>query len=89
MQKNLAKAQEELKASSVTGVASGEMVKVTMTGTFDVTAITIKPDVVDAADVDTLQDVVMVAINDAVKKVRDMTEAKISAATGGLKLPGM
>lgn len=89
MQANLKKAQEELKASTVTGTAAGGAVSVVMSGTFDVQELTIKKDVVDADDVETLQDVVMVAVNDAVKKVRDLTEKKIGAATGGLKLPGM
>lgn len=89
MQKNLARAQEELKAATVTGSAAGGAVEVVMSGTFDVKALIISKKVVDADDVDTLQDVVTVAVNDAVKKVRDMTEAKIGAVTGGLKLPGM
>ncbi|MFZ2586786.1 MAG: YbaB/EbfC family nucleoid-associated protein [Alphaproteobacteria bacterium] len=89
MQKKLQQAQEELKTTTVTGVAAGGAVEVVMSGTFDVTKLTIKPSVVDADDVDTLQDVVMVAVNDAVRKVRDVTESKMKAATGGLKLPGM
>ena len=89
MQKKLKIAQEELKVAMVTGVAAGGAVEVVMTGTFDVTKLTIKPSVVDADDVDTLQDVVMVAVNDAVRKVRDVTESKMNAVTGGLKLPGM
>lgn len=89
MQKKLKIAQEELKVATVTGVAAGGAVEVVMTGTFDVSKLTIKPSVVDADDVDTLQDVVMVAVNDAVRKVRDLTESKMNAVTGGLKLPGM
>lgn len=89
MQKNLQKAQDELKTTTVTGTAAGGAVEVTMSGQFDVTALKIKPEVVDADDVDTLQDVVMVAVNDAVRKVRDVTEAKMKSATDGLKLPGM
>lgn len=89
MQKNLKKAQDELAASEVTGQAAGGKVQVVMSGTFDVKSVTIAPAVVDADDVDTLQDVVLVAVNDAVKKVRDLTESKMNAVTGGMKLPGM
>lgn len=89
MQKNLKKAQEDLAASEVTGTAAGGKVRVVMSGTFDVKNVKIDASVVDEDDVDTLQDVVMVAVNDAVKQVRDLTESTMKAATGGLSLPGM
>lgn len=89
MQAGLQKAQEELKTLKVTGIASGGLVEVDMSGTFDVLAVRISPKAIDADDVGTTEDLTMVAFNDAAAKVRKTTEEKIGAVTGGLKLPGM
>ncbi|MCP5405165.1 MAG: YbaB/EbfC family nucleoid-associated protein [Pseudomonadaceae bacterium] len=89
VQKNLKLAQEKLNASELEGRAAGGKVTVVMGGNFSVKSVKIDPALVDADDVETLQDVLTVAVNDAVNKVRDLTETTMSAATGGLKLPGM
>ena len=65
------------------------MVTVVATGSQDIASITIDKTVVDPADVDMLQDLVLAAVNDALKKSRDMQQAEMGALTGGLKIPGL
>ena len=89
MQANMAKAQEELAAATVEGSAGGGAVVVVLTGTQDVRSIKIQKDAVDPDDVETLQDLVLAAFTDALKKSRDLAAQRLGGVTGGLKLPGM
>ena len=69
--------------------AGGGMVKVAMNGKGVVTMIKINPDAVDKDDVEALEDLLMAAINSAVKKKDDATQESISGITGGMKIPGL
>jgi DNA-binding YbaB/EbfC family protein len=89
MQANMAKAQEELAAATVEGSAGGGAVVVVLSGTQDVKSIKIQKDAVDPEDVETLQDLVLAAITDALKKSRDLAAQRLGGVTGGLKIPGM
>jgi nucleoid-associated protein EbfC len=89
MQRDMARVQEELAAASVTGSAGGGAVTVTATGRQEVTAIVIDPAVVDPDDREMLQDLVVAAVNDALRASRELAESKMAAVTGGLRLPGM
>jgi len=89
MQANMAKAQEELAAATVEGTAGGGAVVVVLSGTQDVRSIKIQKDAVDPEDVETLQDLVLAAFTDALKKSRDLAAQRLGGVTGGLKLPGM
>jgi DNA-binding YbaB/EbfC family protein len=89
MQANMAKAQEELAAATVEGTAGGGAVVVVLTGTQDVKSIKIQKDAVDPEDVETLQDLVLAAFTDALKKSRELAAQRLGGVTGGLKLPGM
>jgi DNA-binding YbaB/EbfC family protein len=89
MQANMAKAQEELAAATVEGTAGGGAVVVVLTGTQDVKSLKIHKDAVDPADVETLQDLVLAAFTDALKKSRELAAQRLGSVTGGLKLPGM
>ena len=89
MQANMAKAQEELAAATVEGTAGGGAVVVVLTGTQDVRSVKIQKDAVDPDDVDTLQDLVLAAFADALKKSRELAAQRLGGVTGGLKLPGM
>jgi nucleoid-associated protein EbfC len=89
MQANMAKAQEELAAATVEGTAGGGAVVVVLTGTQDVKSIKIQKDAVDPTDVETLQDLVMAAFTDALKKSRELAAQRLGGVTGGLKIPGM
>ncbi len=92
MQANMAKAQEELGNETVQGTAGGGAVVVVMNGHQEVESITIDPEFVDPEDVETLQDAVVAAFNDAQRKAQEVMQQKMGAATGGLGglgLPGM
>ena len=88
MQNEMAKAQEELANTIVTGVAAGELVKIEMTADNRVKSVKIARDAVDPDDVETLEDLILVAMNDAVQKAQAASEKRMGAVTGGLKIPG-
>lgn len=88
MQKQMAKIQEELGNELVEGSA-GSYITVTMNGHRDITAIRIAPEVVDPEDIETLQDLLLTAINDASKKASDLAEKRLGPLTGGMKMPGL
>jgi len=89
MQANMAKAQEELAAATVEGTAGGGAVVVVLTGTQDIKSVKIQKDAVDPNDVETLQDLVLAAFGDALKKSRELAAQRLGGVTGGLKIPGM
>jgi DNA-binding YbaB/EbfC family protein len=89
MQANMAKAQEELAAATVEGTAGGGAVVVMLTGTQDIKSVKIQKDAVDPEDVETLQDLVVAAFTDALKKSRELAAQRLGGVTGGLKIPGM
>lgn len=89
MQEKIAKLQQELGGRMVEGSSGGGMVRVTATGRQEVLSVVIDPAVVDADDVDMLQDLVLAAVNDALARSREMVEKEMASITGGLKLPGM
>ena len=89
MQQEMARVQEELETVTVDGSAGGGVVKATVTGKQELVSVTIDPSVVDPDDVDMLQDLVIAAVNDALRASRELAEQKMSAVTGGLRLPGM
>jgi DNA-binding YbaB/EbfC family protein len=89
MQANMAKAQEELAAATVEGTAGGGAVVVVLSGTQDIKSVKIQKDAVDPNDVETLQDLVLAAFGDALKKSRELAAQRLGGVTGGLKLPGM
>jgi len=88
MQANMEKAQTELGELTVTGSAGGGAVTVVMTGTQETREIKISKDAVDPADVETLQDLVLAAVNDALARSKELAAQKLGGVTGGLKLPG-
>ena len=83
------KAQSDLKAQSFEAEAGGGMVKVAMNGKGVITMIKINPDAVDKDDVEALEDLVMAAVNSAVKKKDDAAQSSLSDITGGMKIPGL
>ena len=89
MQQEMARVQSELDAAKVDGSAGGGVVTATVTGKGEVVTVTIDPSAVDPADVDMLQDLVVAAVNDALRASRELAEQKMAAVTGGLKIPGM
>jgi DNA-binding YbaB/EbfC family protein len=89
MQQEMLRVQGELEATTVDGSSGGGVVSATVTGKQELVSITIDPTVVDASDVEMLQDLVVAAVNDALRASRDLAEEKMAAVTGGLKIPGM
>ena len=89
MQEQLAAAQESLKEVSVDASAGGGMVKVTANGDMQLTSLTIDPEAVDPDDVDMLQDMILAAVNEALRGVNEAANKQMSAVTSGLNIPGM
>jgi nucleoid-associated protein EbfC len=84
MQQQLVEAQQRVAAQSVEGQAGGGVVRITMTGGFEFTDVTIDPTAVDPADVEMLQDLVLAAIRDAVGKVNQLNQEAMQTMGGGL-----
>ena len=89
MQSRMAKIQEELAQKTVDGSAGGGMVQVTVNGQLALTAVKIDPSVINSEEKEMLEDLVMAAINDGMRKARDMASSEMSKITGGLKIPGL
>ncbi len=89
LQAKMARVQQELETATVQGTAGGGVVKVTVTGHQKVQKVEIAPDVVEARDVEMLQDLVMAAVNDALEKSQQLAQSRLGAITGGLKIPGL
>ena len=89
MQKKMAELQAGLKDLVVEGSAGGGMVKVTVNGSREVVAVKIDPEVVDPKDVGMLEDLVLLAANQGLKKSQDMIKEEMSRIAGGVDLPGI
>ena len=86
---DLARIQSELETARVEGSAGGGVVRVTVTGKQELVSLTIDPGAVDPDDVELLQDLVVAAVNDALRASRQLAESKLGRLTGGLGLPGL
>ena len=89
MQKELNKAQEEIATMSFEATAGGGMVTAVASGDMAITALTIDPDAVDPEDVEMLQDMVVAAVNEALRGVSELSNQRMSAVTGGMNIPGL
>ncbi|MCY8495791.1 YbaB/EbfC family nucleoid-associated protein [Bacillus inaquosorum] len=89
MQKDMAKAQEELAEKVVEGAAGGGMVTVKANGQKEILDVIIKEEVVDPEDIDMLQDLVLAATNEALKKVDEITNETMGQFTKGMNMPGL
>src|SRR5579875_1337628 len=88
MQKKMAEAQEQLGEQRIEGTAGGGMVSVIVSGHKEVLEVNIKEEVVDPEDIEMLQDLVLAATNDALKKADELTNQKMGQFTKGINLPG-
>jgi len=88
MQKQMEKVQDELKDMKFEASAGGGAVKVTVNGEQDVLEIKINKDVADPEDIEMLEDMILVAVNDAIKQSKDEAKNKLAGVTGGLNIPG-
>jgi DNA-binding YbaB/EbfC family protein len=88
MQKEMEKAQAELALLTAEASTGGGMVKVIAKGDSEIVSISIDPAAVDPEDVEMLEDMVLAAVNDALRSVNELANLKMSAITGGLGIPG-
>lgn len=89
MQAEMAKAQEELGGRTVEAAAGGGAVRVTVSGHLELKSIRIDPAAIDPNDPAMLEDLVLAAVNEGLKKAQEMAAQTMSRLTGGLKLPGL
>jgi DNA-binding YbaB/EbfC family protein len=83
------KTQQELATKTVEATAGGGMVKVIANGGQKIESIELEKEVVDPEDIEMLQDLILAAVNDALKKSQDMVASEMNKLTGGLNIPGL
>lgn len=89
MQERMEAVQAEVEQKTVEATAGGGVITVIANGKKEIESIKIKPEAVDPDDVETLEDLIMVAVNDAIKKADDMMAEGMSEITGGINIPGL
>jgi len=89
MQARMAKIQDELASKTVQGSAGGGMVQVTVNGQLNITRVQIESSVINPAEKDMLEDLILAAVNDGMRKARELASAEMSKLTGGMKIPGL
>jgi len=89
MQKKMVEMQEELNEKELETSAGGGAVTIKINGKKEILAIDIKPEVVDPDDVEMLQDLIMAAVNEAIRSAEEMTSKEMSKVTGNVSLPGL
>ncbi|MBD0315270.1 MAG: YbaB/EbfC family nucleoid-associated protein [Nitrospiraceae bacterium] len=89
MQEQMAKIQEQAATKTSSGTAGGGIVTVTANGAMQIVSVAIDPEVVKGGDVEMVQDLVVAATNDALRKAKELMEGEMKALTGGMKLPGL
>lgn len=89
MQEDMAALQEDLDAREYEVNAGGGVVSVKISGKLEVRSIDIKPEIVDPDDIETLSDVLVAAMNEAIKKVNDTNSEEMSKITGAISMPGL
>ena len=89
MQEDMAVLQEDLDAREYEINAGGGVVTVKITGKLEIKSIEIQPDIVDPDDIETLSDVLVAAVNEAIKKVNDTNSEEMGKITGSISMPGL
>ena len=89
MQADMAKLQEEMSSKTVETSSGGGMITVVANGKQEVLSIKINPEAVDPEDVEMLQDMVLAAVNEALRQAQDMVAKEMSKITGGMNIPGL
>ena len=89
LQAKLEKAQQELGKTTVEASSGGGAVTVVITGQQRIESVKISPEVVDADDIEMLEDLVLSAVNEAIRKSQELAASRLGALTGGLKIPGL
>lgn len=89
MQRQMEEMQQELEEKEMEATAGGGAVSVKVNGKKQITSIQIKPEVVDPDDVEMLQDLIMVAANEALRQIEELSQNEMGKLTGGLSIPGL
>jgi len=89
MQSRIARMQQELEGKEVEATAGGGMVTARVNGKQELLSLTIEKDVVDPEDVEMLQDLVLAAVNEAIKQSQEMIKQEMGKVTGGMNIPGL
>lgn len=89
MQEKMAQIQQDLARKTITGSAGGGMVEVTVNGQGEVLAVTVEPVVIDPKEAGMLQDLIVAATNDALRKAKELSKEELGRLTGGMNLPGL
>ncbi|MGB9660385.1 MAG: YbaB/EbfC family nucleoid-associated protein [Moorellaceae bacterium] len=89
VQSQLAKAQEELAERTVEATAGGGVVRAVVNGRQEIVSLTISPEAVDPEDIEMLQDLIVAAVNEALRRSQEMVAEEMAKITGQIKLPGL
>lgn len=89
MQEDMENIQKEIEATEYTSSVGGGAVEVTVNGAHEVTSIKMQPDVVDPEDIEMLEDLLISALNESIRKANDAMEKGMEKAKGGLSIPGL
>ncbi len=89
MQADMENVQQEVEATEFTASAGGGAVEVVVNGSHEILSIKIQPDVVDPEEIEMLEDLLIAALNESIKKANDAMEQGIERAKGGLSIPGL
>jgi len=89
MQDQITELQDDIEARDFTATVGGGAVELVMTGKKTIKSLNIKKEVVDPEDIETLQDLIISAVNEAVGQIEQTTEDEMSKITGGVSLPGL
>ena len=89
LQEKMAKIQEQLVVMTIEATAGGGMVTVVMNGRQELVSLKLEPQVVDPEDIDMLQDLIVAAVNDALRKSQEMAAGEMGKLAGGLNIPGL
>lgn len=89
MQENMTAIQQEVEATEFSSSVGGGAVEVTVNGAHEVTAVNLKPEIVDPDDIEMLQDLIISAFNESIRKANEAMEQGMEKAKGGLSIPGL
>ena len=89
MQRKMEALQAEIEEKEMTTTAGGGAVTVTINGKKEITDLQLKPEIVDPEDIEMLQDLIMVAVNEGIRQIEEMSNAEMSKLTSGLGIPGL
>ena len=89
MQENMQRVQQEVEASEFSSTVGGGAVEVIVNGAHEVVAVNLKPEIVDPDDIEMLQDLIISAFNESIRKANEAMEKGMESAKGGLSIPGL